>query len=311
MRVHACGCCRTDLHVVEGDLELAHAADRARAPGRRRGRRARAGCDAARGRRPGRRRVAAPHLTACAGSAAGARRTSASPPTSPAGPSTAATPTQSRCRRLRGPAARRARRSRGGAAPVRGRHRLPRAAAGRGAARRAGRPARLRRVGAPRAPGAAALGLRGGGVDPRRAATASSRVSWARRGSVTPAEPPPEPCDRAVVFAPAGELVPVALRRVAPRRHGQPAGIHMSDVPSFAYELLWHERSLRSVANMTRRDAAGVHGRSPPLPASAPSTRCSPLEDANDALLRSRLTRSAAPPCSRCAESRQPDPEAP
>jgi alcohol dehydrogenase, propanol-preferring len=69
------------------------------------------------------------------------------------------------------------------------------------------------------------------------------------------AELPPEPCDRAVVFAPAGELVPVALRLVRPGGTVSLAGIHMSDIPSFPYELLWRERSLRSVANMTRRDA--------------------------------------------------------
>jgi propanol-preferring alcohol dehydrogenase len=66
---------------------------------------------------------------------------------------------------------------------------------------------------------------------------------------------PPMTCDRAVVFAPAGELVPLALDVV--RRGGTVslAGIHMSDIPSFAYRRLWGERSLRSVANMTRRDA--------------------------------------------------------
>ena len=69
------------------------------------------------------------------------------------------------------------------------------------------------------------------------------------------AEPPPEPCDRAVVFAPAGELVPVALSLVRPGGTVSLAGIHMSTIPAFDYALLWRERSLRSVANMTRRDA--------------------------------------------------------
>jgi alcohol dehydrogenase, propanol-preferring len=69
------------------------------------------------------------------------------------------------------------------------------------------------------------------------------------------AEPPPLPCDRAVVFAPAGELVPVALAIVRPGGTVSLAGIHMSPIPSFDYALLWRERSLRSVANMTRRDA--------------------------------------------------------
>ncbi len=66
---------------------------------------------------------------------------------------------------------------------------------------------------------------------------------------------PPVPLDAAIIFAPAGELVPAALRAV---RHGGRVvcgGIHMSDIPSFPYDILWHERSVRSVANLTRKDA--------------------------------------------------------
>lgn len=69
------------------------------------------------------------------------------------------------------------------------------------------------------------------------------------------AELPAEPCDRAVVFAPAGELVPVALDVVRPGGTVSLAGIHMTPIPSFDYSRLWRERTLRSVANMTRRDA--------------------------------------------------------
>jgi propanol-preferring alcohol dehydrogenase len=69
------------------------------------------------------------------------------------------------------------------------------------------------------------------------------------------AELPPAVCDRAVVFAPAGELVPVALAVVRPGGTVSLAGIHMSDIPAMPYDLLWRERSLRSVANMTRVDA--------------------------------------------------------
>jgi propanol-preferring alcohol dehydrogenase len=69
------------------------------------------------------------------------------------------------------------------------------------------------------------------------------------------AELPPGTCDRAVVFAPAGELVPIALDVVRPGGTVSLAGIHMSDIPSFEYRRLWEERTLRSVANMTRRDA--------------------------------------------------------
>jgi propanol-preferring alcohol dehydrogenase len=66
---------------------------------------------------------------------------------------------------------------------------------------------------------------------------------------------PPRACDRAVVFAPNGALVPVALGAVRAGGTVALAGIHMSDVPAMPYELLWHERTLRSVANMTRADA--------------------------------------------------------
>jgi propanol-preferring alcohol dehydrogenase len=76
-------------------------------------------------------------------------------------------------------------------------------------------------------------------------------ASWVGEASA----PPPDPCDRAVVFAPAGELVPVALAAVRAGGTVSLAGIHMSDVPAMPYDLLWHERSLRSVANMTRVDA--------------------------------------------------------
>jgi len=66
---------------------------------------------------------------------------------------------------------------------------------------------------------------------------------------------PPRPADRAIVFAPAGELVPVALDAVRPGGTVALAGIHMSTIPAFEYARLWRERSLRSVANMTRRDS--------------------------------------------------------
>jgi propanol-preferring alcohol dehydrogenase len=94
---------------------------------------------------------------------------------------------------------------------------------------------------------------------------------------------PPQPCDRAVVFAPAGELVPVALQVVRPGGTVSLAGIHMSTIPAFDYSLLWGERTLRSVANMTRRDADEFM-----TIAAAAGIRTSferfPFEDANDAL---------------------------
>ncbi len=76
-------------------------------------------------------------------------------------------------------------------------------------------------------------------------------VSWAG-GSETP---PPTRLDAAIIFAPVGGLVPAALRAVAPGGTVVCAGIHMSDIPSFAYSILWQERAVRSVANLTRADA--------------------------------------------------------
>jgi alcohol dehydrogenase, propanol-preferring len=67
-------------------------------------------------------------------------------------------------------------------------------------------------------------------------------------------EPPPEPLDAAIIFAPVGELVPVALRAVAKGGTVVCAGIHMSPIPSFPYDILWGERSVRSIANLTRQD---------------------------------------------------------
>jgi len=65
---------------------------------------------------------------------------------------------------------------------------------------------------------------------------------------------PPEPLDAAIVFAPAGALVPLALRALAPGGTVVCGGIHMSDIPAFPYSILWQERTVRSVANLTRRD---------------------------------------------------------
>ncbi|HEY6397033.1 MAG TPA: alcohol dehydrogenase catalytic domain-containing protein, partial [Solirubrobacteraceae bacterium] len=72
-------------------------------------------------------------------------------------------------------------------------------------------------------------------------------ASWAGGSD----EAPPEPLDAAIIFASAGQLVPVALQALAPGGTVVCAGIHMSDIPSFPYEYLWHERSVQSVANLT------------------------------------------------------------
>jgi len=99
----------------------------------------------------------------------------------------------------------------------------------------------------------------------------------------TAAELPPATCDRAVVFAPAGELVPVALAAVRPGGTVSLAGIHMTPIPSFDYSLLWGERTVRSVANMTRRDAEELMVLAAEAGLRA-EVETFPLEAANDAL---------------------------
>jgi propanol-preferring alcohol dehydrogenase len=96
-------------------------------------------------------------------------------------------------------------------------------------------------------------------------------------------EPPPEPLDAAIIFAPVGALVPVALGAVAPGGSVVCGGIHMSDIPSFRYERLWHERSLRSVANLTRADGREFLALAPRVPVRTRVTTY-PLEEVNEAL---------------------------
>ncbi|MBB3189794.1 zinc-dependent alcohol dehydrogenase family protein [Halomonas cerina] len=96
-------------------------------------------------------------------------------------------------------------------------------------------------------------------------------------------EAPPEPLDAALLFAPVGELVPIALSQVRPGGVVVSGGIHMSDIPSFPYRLLWEERSLKSVANLTRRDGEEFLALAPKVPIHTETTAY-PLEDANRAL---------------------------
>jgi propanol-preferring alcohol dehydrogenase len=96
-------------------------------------------------------------------------------------------------------------------------------------------------------------------------------------------EAPPRPLDAAILFAPVGALVPEALRRTAPGGSVVCAGIHMSDIPSFPYRLLWEERVVRSVANLTRRDALDFLALAPQVPVRS-HTRDYPLAEANRAL---------------------------
>jgi propanol-preferring alcohol dehydrogenase len=100
-------------------------------------------------------------------------------------------------------------------------------------------------------------------------------------------ERPPEELDAAIVFAPVGALVPAALAALAKGGVVVCAGIHMSDIPSFPYELLWEERSVRSVANLTRRDGEEFLSLAPKVPVRT-DVEVFALEDANDALGRLR-----------------------
>jgi alcohol dehydrogenase, propanol-preferring len=99
--------------------------------------------------------------------------------------------------------------------------------------------------------------------------------------------PGPEPLDAALIFAPVGALVPAALRAVAPGGTVVCAGIHMSDIPSFPYRDLWEERVLRSVANLTREDAREFLALAPRVPVRTTVTEFA-LDDAETALERLR-----------------------
>jgi propanol-preferring alcohol dehydrogenase len=107
-------------------------------------------------------------------------------------------------------------------------------------------------------------------------------------------ESPPNSLDAAILFAPVGALVPAALRAVVPGGTVVCAGIHMSKIPAFPYDILWKERVLRSVANLTRRDAEEFLEIAPDVPVRA-ETESLPLERANEVLNRMRAgeTRGA------------------
>jgi propanol-preferring alcohol dehydrogenase len=104
-------------------------------------------------------------------------------------------------------------------------------------------------------------------------------ATWA--GDTT--QPLPEQLDAAIIFAPAGELVPLALGAVAKGGTVVCAGIHMSDIPSFPYRLLWGERTVCSVANLTRQDGLEFLALAPQIPVHT-TVAIHPLENANQAL---------------------------
>jgi propanol-preferring alcohol dehydrogenase len=98
---------------------------------------------------------------------------------------------------------------------------------------------------------------------------------------------PPEELDAAILYAPVGSLVPTALKAVAKGGAVVCAGIHMSDIPSFPYRLLWGERTVRSVANLTRRDGEEFLALAPRVPVRS-EVQTFPLAEANEALRRLR-----------------------
>ena len=114
----------------------------------------------------------------------------------------------------------------------------------------------------------------------------SAGAEWAGESG----QAPPEPLDAAILFAPAGELVPAALRAVERGGTVVCAGIHMSDIPSFPYRILWEERIVRSVANLTRRDGEEFLALAPRVPVRT-EIEAFPLAAANEALGRLRAGR--------------------
>jgi propanol-preferring alcohol dehydrogenase len=103
-------------------------------------------------------------------------------------------------------------------------------------------------------------------------------------------ERPPQELDAAILFAPVGELVPVALAALAKGGTVVCAGIHMSDIPAFSYSLFWGERVVRSVANLTRRDGEEFLALAPQVPLRT-VVKTFPLTEANEALSRLRAGR--------------------
>jgi propanol-preferring alcohol dehydrogenase len=134
-----------------------------------------------------------------------------------------------------------------------------------------------------RAQGRRLFGFVRAGDEAARAFALELGCEWAGSSETLP----PEELDAAIVFAPAGELVPAALRALAKGGAVVCAGIHMSDIPSFPYELLWEERLVRSVANLTRRDGEEFLALAPKVPVRT-EVEALPLEQANEALGRLR-----------------------
>jgi alcohol dehydrogenase, propanol-preferring len=129
------------------------------------------------------------------------------------------------------------------------------------------------------------------GDEPAQALARQLGAVWAGASD----ERPPTPLDAAIIFAPDGALVPMALDAVAAGGTVVCGGIHMSDVPAFGYERLWHERVLRSVANLTRADATEFLALAPRVPVRTHVTsyRLEAVNEALDDLRSGRLTGAA------------------
>jgi propanol-preferring alcohol dehydrogenase len=124
------------------------------------------------------------------------------------------------------------------------------------------------------------------GDDAARELARSLGARWAGSSE----QEPPEALDAAIIFAPVGALVPAALRAVRKGGRVVCGGIHMSDIPQFPYDILWEERQLLSVANLTREDAAEFLAIAPKAGV-RPTTTIYPLEQANEALADLRAGR--------------------
>ena len=125
----------------------------------------------------------------------------------------------------------------------------------------------------------------------RLGASAQLGADWVASSHDTP----PERLDAAIIYAPVGQLVPAALKAVKKRGRVVCAGIHMSDIPSFPYDILWGERSIHSVANLTCSDADALVTLAPKVGLRT-HVKAYPLEEANEALadLRSGRLQGAA-----------------
>ena len=153
--------------------------------------------------------------------------------------------------------------------------------AGRGAQ---DRPLRLRRRGPYHRPGLPLAGPDGLCLHAAPATRRPRACPLARRGWAGGSdEAPPEPLDAAIIFAPVGALVPLALRAVRKGGRVVCGGIHMSDIPAFPYRVLWEERQILSVANLTREDAVEFLAVAPKAGVRT-TTNVYPLDRANEAL---------------------------